>query len=229
MMCCTKCGTESRTGRKFCANCGSALAIRCPKCTAENDPLSKFWEDCGAELTVAPPDARVDRLPQPQGEIHVAATVNDNGGDELAGEHKTVTALFADIKRRPLFEPHYHVGKAARRRTGPVDFVQPAEMCARVFCRITRAFSSLGVRWNRINISLAQWPEGLAPLSTSAVSRALFSHDSAWPLLLPTSGSRERRSPSRPAAGWGNPRPEMLRPPASNVLGAQNSQGGAVS
>ena len=97
-MLCTKCGTESRTGRKFCANCGNALAIRCPKCAAENEPLSKFCEDCGAALTGAPSSARVDRAPQPQGEIHVAARANDSAGAALDGERKTVTALFADIK-----------------------------------------------------------------------------------------------------------------------------------
>jgi class 3 adenylate cyclase/tetratricopeptide (TPR) repeat protein len=95
---CTKCGTESGTGRKFCANCGSALAIRCPKRTAENEPLSKFCEDCGAALTEAPSNARVEGVPLPQGEIHVAAKVNDSDGAALEGERKTVTALFADIK-----------------------------------------------------------------------------------------------------------------------------------
>src|SRR5215472_4145878 len=97
-MLCAKCGTESKTGRKFCANCGSALAIRCPKCTAENEPLSKFCEDCGAELIPAPPGVRVDVTPQPQGEIQVAATVNDTAGEAIDGERKIVTALFADIK-----------------------------------------------------------------------------------------------------------------------------------
>jgi hypothetical protein len=95
---CAKCGTESRTGRKFCANCGSALAIRCPKCAAKNEPLSKFCEDCGAALTEAPSNARVEGVPLPQGEIHVAAKVNDSDGAALEGERKTVTALFADIK-----------------------------------------------------------------------------------------------------------------------------------
>src|SRR6266851_4580237 len=95
---CNKCGTESRTGRKFCANCGNALAIRCPKCTAENEPSSKFCEDCGAPLTAAPPRARVEGAPPTPGEIHIAAGVNDSASAALDGERKTVTALFADIK-----------------------------------------------------------------------------------------------------------------------------------
>jgi class 3 adenylate cyclase/tetratricopeptide (TPR) repeat protein len=95
---CAKCGTESRTGRKFCANCGSALAIRCPKCSAENEPLSKFCEDCGAALVSALPSARAENAPQPLAEIHVASQINDAAGAALDGERKTVTALFADIK-----------------------------------------------------------------------------------------------------------------------------------
>ena len=44
------------------------------------------------------PVRRVDRAPQPQGEIHVAARANDSAGAALEGERKVVTALFADIK-----------------------------------------------------------------------------------------------------------------------------------
>src|SRR5229473_2262719 len=48
---CAKCGTESTTSRKFCAECGSPLSSRCPKCGAENGPSSAFCEDCGTALT----------------------------------------------------------------------------------------------------------------------------------------------------------------------------------
>src|SRR5258708_7210917 len=94
---CKKCGTESRTGRKFCPNCGSVLAICCPKCTAENEPLSKFCEDCGAALTAAPLGAGVEGVQQSQTETYAAARVDDTDA-ALDGERKTVTALFADIK-----------------------------------------------------------------------------------------------------------------------------------
>src|SRR5262249_34427699 len=94
---CTKCGTESRTGRKFCANCGSALAIRCPKCTAENEPSSKFCEDCGAPLIPAPPSTGLEDAPRPQVKF-TSLEVDDTAGVALDGERKIVTALFADIK-----------------------------------------------------------------------------------------------------------------------------------
>jgi class 3 adenylate cyclase/tetratricopeptide (TPR) repeat protein len=95
-MLCTKCGTESTTGRKFCAACGSRLSSRCPKCGAENAPSSAFCEDCGAaiagnaassspQVALTTPEIRVT-LGQPD----VSTT--------LDGERKTVTAVFADIR-----------------------------------------------------------------------------------------------------------------------------------
>jgi Double zinc ribbon len=95
---CTKCGTESRTGRKFCANCGTALAIRCPRCNAENEPSSKFCEDCGAALSAPPAGASEQPTTMPRGAVLIAASLNETAGTPLDGERKTVTALFADIK-----------------------------------------------------------------------------------------------------------------------------------
>jgi class 3 adenylate cyclase len=97
---CSKCGTESTSGRKFCASCGSALATRCPNCSAENNPSSKFCEDCGATLGAPPPDprARAAGWDEPKSVTHAGIMVNDSVGAALDGERKTVTALFADIK-----------------------------------------------------------------------------------------------------------------------------------
>src|SRR5215831_6822093 len=86
---CSKCGTESTSGRKFCPECGNPLSNRCTNCGAENSPTAKFCEDCGASLGV--PSAKKPNDSQ----IRVAETlVNEN----IEGERKTVTALFADIK-----------------------------------------------------------------------------------------------------------------------------------
>jgi class 3 adenylate cyclase len=96
---CDNCGTESTSGRKFCAACGSQLSRRCPKCGAENAPSSEFCEDCGAALASnaasavasspqaasAAPNIRI--TPQPPDALTV-----------IEGERKIVTALFADIK-----------------------------------------------------------------------------------------------------------------------------------
>src|SRR5215472_16516840 len=99
---CAKCGTESKTGRKFCANCGSTLAIRCPDCSAENDPSSKFCEDCGAALASVLPGATAQNAPQLLTEIQVAApaalaAVTAPVGVSAVGERRHLTVLFCDL------------------------------------------------------------------------------------------------------------------------------------
>ena len=87
---CNRCGTESTTGKKFCAACGSSLSSRCPKCGAENAPSSAFCEDCGAALAGHAASAAAS---SPQ-----VAPPEQPADAPLDGERKTVTALFADIK-----------------------------------------------------------------------------------------------------------------------------------
>ncbi len=96
---CIKCGTESTTGRKFCAACGSPLSSRCSKCGAENAPSSAFCEDCGSALGVnaAPAAKRSSQIESPAPNIRI--TPEQPGPSTAAeGERKMVTALFADIK-----------------------------------------------------------------------------------------------------------------------------------
>src|SRR6516165_11967569 len=89
---CFKCGTESTSGRKFCPECGSPLSNGCTKCGADNSTTAKFCEDCGAPLGVASA-ASVKKSNDSQ--IRVAETL---ANENIDGERKTVTALFADIK-----------------------------------------------------------------------------------------------------------------------------------
>ena len=58
-MTCSACGAENRAGRKFCSNCGAALALACPSCGAANEPSDRFCGECGATLdeTSRPPVA----------------------------------------------------------------------------------------------------------------------------------------------------------------------------
>src|ERR1700687_1469396 len=89
---CTKCGTEGTPGRKFCKECGNPMSNQCAKCGADNSPSAKFCEDCGAGLG-AP--AAVAAKKSDKSQIRVAeAPTSEN----IDGERKTVTALFADIK-----------------------------------------------------------------------------------------------------------------------------------
>ena len=92
---CEKCGTENPAGKRFCGDCGAALANRCAQCGADNPVEKKFCGDCGAALTTTSPPSTArgsDASP-----IRVAS---DAPVEALAadGERKTVTALFADIK-----------------------------------------------------------------------------------------------------------------------------------
>ncbi|HEU5264126.1 MAG TPA: AAA family ATPase, partial [Gaiellaceae bacterium] len=78
-MTCPSCGTENREGRKFCSECGTALAFACPSCGAPNEPGEKFCGECGTALaaTAAP----VAPTPEPG----------------PAAERRLVSVLFADL------------------------------------------------------------------------------------------------------------------------------------
>ena len=73
-MTCAQCGTDNEPGRKFCAECGSKLALPCPACGAANSPSAKFCGECGTGL---------------QGEEPVQAPP--------AAERRLVSVLFADL------------------------------------------------------------------------------------------------------------------------------------
>ncbi len=90
---CAKCGAEGIPGKKFCAECGGPLSNRCSKCGSESAPGARFCADCGAELGAPPAAVTAKKSDEPQ--IRIAdAPASEN----LDGERKTVTALFADIK-----------------------------------------------------------------------------------------------------------------------------------
>src|SRR5512146_68380 len=90
---CAKCGTNNPSGNNFCAQCGNALARLCAECGAENPPASNFCGKCGATLAAPVPASAKKKSGDP------SIRVTDMSAPEnLEGERKTVTALFADIK-----------------------------------------------------------------------------------------------------------------------------------
>jgi class 3 adenylate cyclase/tetratricopeptide (TPR) repeat protein len=89
---CSKCGTESTSGRKFCPECGSPISNGCTKCGADNSATAKFCEDCGAPLGVTSAGSAKKSSDAP---ILVSEA---SAAERLEGERKTVTVLFADIK-----------------------------------------------------------------------------------------------------------------------------------
>ena len=51
-MTCSNCGTENRSGRKFCSACGAPLSHACLTCGALNEPDDRFCGECGTALDV---------------------------------------------------------------------------------------------------------------------------------------------------------------------------------
>ena len=91
-MLCAKCKTENPKGLKFCIECGAPFETLCSACGFGNLPAAKFCGQCGAPLSAAS-GASANK----SGEATVRKA-DAPGADNLEGERKTVTALFADIK-----------------------------------------------------------------------------------------------------------------------------------
>ncbi len=75
---CSSCGSSNEAGRKFCGECGAALALACSSCGAANPPTVKFCGECGTALTASAPAA-----------VTPAAAP--------AAERRLVSVLFADL------------------------------------------------------------------------------------------------------------------------------------
>ena len=88
---CSNCKTENPAGKKFCGDCGAPLANLCPKCGADNPAGKRFCGECGAALGVTAAASKKSD----EARIRIAETL---APENLEGERKTVTALFADIK-----------------------------------------------------------------------------------------------------------------------------------
>ena len=96
---CSKCGAESLSGKRFCAECGSPLAIRCPQCGVETSANAKFCADCGTALVaIARPGSDSSAIPSSTAKEIRITPEHANASPAIDGERKTVTALFADIK-----------------------------------------------------------------------------------------------------------------------------------
>jgi class 3 adenylate cyclase len=78
---CPACGTVNRPGRKFCTECGSALALACPSCGAPYEEGDRFCGECGAKL--------------------VAETATPSRSP--AAERRLVSVLFADLVGHTAF------------------------------------------------------------------------------------------------------------------------------
>jgi ribosomal protein L40E len=93
-MLCAKCKTENPDGLKFCNECGAPFKTICASCGFENPSAAKFCGQCGAALGGRAATASAKNSDWTQ--IRVAET---SATEKLDGERKTLTMLFADIKR----------------------------------------------------------------------------------------------------------------------------------
>jgi ribosomal protein L40E len=94
-MICAKCHSDNLADAVFCNECGARMEQACSACGTTNPPDSKFCRKCGKRLAAAEPEPAPTRAAA----IETSIRVNPDGSSEqLQGERKTVTALFADIK-----------------------------------------------------------------------------------------------------------------------------------
>jgi class 3 adenylate cyclase len=95
-MICGTCGTENRPGRKFCASCGSPLALGCPACGAPNEAGERFCGECGSALPQAGALVTSGTAPPSQVAALGYAPASPSAQPALA-ERRLVSILFADL------------------------------------------------------------------------------------------------------------------------------------
>jgi hypothetical protein len=85
-MICAACQQPNRAGRKFCSECGAALALQCASCGAANEPGEKFCGECGAPTL--PPDTSAT---SPR-----TTTPTQQAADQ-SETRKVISIIFADL------------------------------------------------------------------------------------------------------------------------------------
>ena len=89
-MICQRCGTDNRTGRRFCRDCGTALVAGCPNCGTVAEPGDRFCGTCGGPLGEAAGTS-------PSGVERAAGRAPLPGGENGPTERRIVSVLFADL------------------------------------------------------------------------------------------------------------------------------------
>ena len=96
---CPQCQHENREGARFCEECGAKLQLVCPTCGSEvANPEARFCDECGARLVSA--ETVVPKLEDMRDRLYIPEPLRrqmDTAEQEMAGENRLVTALFADI------------------------------------------------------------------------------------------------------------------------------------
>jgi len=88
---CSSCGTQNEAGRKFCKECGAALAVICANCGAGNPSDAKFCGECGNTL-----QAGVTAVGSPAAARPTTAP-GQSATEAPYAERRLVSVLFADL------------------------------------------------------------------------------------------------------------------------------------
>src|SRR5499427_389992 len=89
---CPSCKTDNPPDAAFCEQCGSKLELVCPACKTAVSPGARFCKKCGTAIAGSVPASIKKSI---DGPILIADTT---ATENVEGERKTVTMLFADIK-----------------------------------------------------------------------------------------------------------------------------------
>jgi class 3 adenylate cyclase/predicted ATPase len=154
-MTCSACGTENKTGAKFCGGCGAALAVACPACGAANDPGLRFCNECGGALgetaaaaaqAQAPPTAERRLVSVLFADLVGFTTLSENRDSE---DVRDLLSRYFDTSRR-LIELYggtveKFIGDAVMAVWGtPVATEDDAERAVRAALDLVAAVSALG-------------------------------------------------------------------------------------
>src|SRR5713101_5680477 len=95
---CPRCQAENRSGRRFCAECGTPLPLACPACGFTNEPGEKFCGGCGTPLAgpAAQPTQTVQHPAPSAVQSHQEAAPPVARGTPEA-ERRQLTVLFCDL------------------------------------------------------------------------------------------------------------------------------------
>jgi len=91
---CSRCGTENKAGRKFCARCAAPLGNACPNCGASYDPGDLFCGECASPLTQGTAGAAT---PTAATTTPTTPATEPTAADSPVAERRVVSILFADL------------------------------------------------------------------------------------------------------------------------------------
>jgi ribosomal protein L40E len=92
---CASCNHDNSADALFCDACGAKLESICATCGTTNQPDARFCKKCGTRIATESAPAKPAAAPTAP---HIRVTPESSSPENIEGERKTVTALFADIK-----------------------------------------------------------------------------------------------------------------------------------